>query len=76
MMIIYRDRVFLFSISLIFVLLSFFFTKLLTFGILFSIPVKTIVAANLVILSILFLTSFILALREVRNTMYFFFLHS
>ena len=66
----------MFSISLIFVLLSVFLTKLLTFGILFSTAVKTIVVANLVILSILFLTSFILALREVSNTRCFFFLHS
>ena len=38
-------------------------TKLLTLGILLSIPVRAVVVAKLVILGILFLTSFILALR-------------
>ena len=43
----------------------FFWTKLLTLGILFSTEVKTVVAAMLVILGILFLMSFILTLRSV-----------
>ena len=43
----------------------FFWTKLLTLGILFSTEVKTVVAAMLVILDILFLMSFILTLRSV-----------
>ena len=41
------------------------FTKLLTLGILFSTAVRVVVVANLVILAILSLTSFILALRAV-----------
>ena len=44
---------------------QFFLTKLLTLGILFSTAVKAVVVAKLVILGILFLTSFILALRAV-----------
>ena len=43
----------------------FFWTKLLTLGILFSTEVKTVVVAMLVILGILFLMSFILTLRSV-----------
>ena len=42
-----------------------FFTKLLTLCFLFSAAVRTVVLAKLVILSTLFLTSFILALRAV-----------
>ena len=42
-----------------------FLTKLLTLGILFSTAVRAVVVATLVILDILFLTSFILALRAV-----------
>ena len=42
-----------------------FFTKLLTLGILFSAAVRRVVVAKLVILGILFLTSVILALKEV-----------
>ena len=41
-------------------------TKLLTLGILFSTAVRAAVVAKLVILGILFLTSFILALRPVE----------
>ena len=55
----------LFSVSQIFVLWSGFLTKLLTLGILFSTPVRAVVVAKLVILGILFLTSFILALKAV-----------
>ena len=40
-------------------------TKLLTLGILFSIPVRAAVVAKLLILGILLLTSFILTLRSV-----------
>ena len=39
-------------------------TKLLTLGTLFSTLVKTVVVAKLIILGILFLTSFILVLRK------------
>ena len=42
-----------------------FLTKLLTLGILFSTTVRAVVVAKLVILDILFLTSFILALTAV-----------
>ena len=42
-----------------------FLTKLLTLGILFSTAARAVVVANLVILVILPLTSFVLALREV-----------
>ena len=42
-----------------------FLTKLLTLGILFSIAVRAVVVAKLVILDILFLISFILALTAV-----------
>ena len=42
-----------------------FLTKLLTLGILFSTAVRAVVVAKLVILGILFLTSFSLALRRV-----------
>ena len=55
----------LFSISVVFVLSSAFLTKSLTSGILFSTAVKGGVEAKLVVLGILFLTSFILALRAV-----------
>ena len=44
---------------------QFFLTKLLITGILFSTAEKAVVVAKLVIVSILFLTSFILALRAV-----------
>ena len=46
-----------FSISLIFVLYSFFLTKLLTIGILFSTAVRAVVVAKLVVLDTLPLTS-------------------
>ena len=42
-----------------------FWTKLLTLSILFSTVVRTVVIAKLVILGVLFLTSFIVALRVV-----------
>ena len=42
-----------------------FLTKLLTLGILLSTAVRAVVVAKLVILRILFLTSFILAFRAV-----------
>ena len=47
------------------VIVSFFFTKLLTLGILFSTAVRAVVVAKLVILGTSFLTTFILALRLV-----------
>ena len=47
---------------------QFFLTKLLTLGILVSTAVKAVVVAKLVILGILFLTSFILVLRVVLVT--------
>ena len=52
-----------FSISIIFVLLSVFLTKLLTLGILFLATVKAVVLAKLVMLGILPLISFILTLK-------------
>ena len=58
--------VILFSISLVLVLNSVFFNKLLTLGILFSATVRSVVVvAKLVTLVILFLTSFFLALTTV-----------
>ena len=42
-----------------------FLTKFLTLGVLFSTALRAVVVANLVILGILFLTSFILPLRAV-----------
>ena len=58
--------VILFSISLVLVLNSVFFNKLLTIGILFSATVRSVVVvAKLVTLVILFLTSFFLALTTV-----------
>ena len=58
--------VILFSISLVLVLYSVFFNKLLTLGVLFSATVRTVVVvAKLVILGISYLTLFILALRAV-----------
>ena len=56
---------FLFDFVNICVKVSFFFTKLLTLNILFSTALKAAEAAKVVIVDILFLTSFILALREV-----------
>ena len=47
------------------VTVSFFFTKLLTLGILFSTVLRAVVVAKLVILDISPLTSFVLALRLV-----------
>ena len=47
------------------VFFSFFFTKLLTLGILFSTVLRAVVVAKLVILDISPLTSFVLALRLV-----------
>ena len=55
----------IFSISDIFELQSAFFTKSLTLGILFPTVVKAAVLANLVILGISFLISFVLTLRVV-----------
>ena len=46
------------------VIVDFFLTKLVTLGILFSTALRAVVVANLVILGISPLTSFILALRE------------
>ena len=45
------------------IIVRFFFTKLLTLGILFSTAVTAVVVAKLVIIGISFLTSLILALR-------------
>ena len=45
-----------------------FVTKVLTLGILFSRAVRLVLVAKLVILGILFLTSFLLALREALVT--------
>ena len=56
---------FIFSFTNFCVIVSFFWTKLLTLGILFSTAIRAVVVAKLVILGILFLTSFILALRVV-----------
>ena len=53
---------FLFNFTNFCVIVS-FLTKLLTLGILFSITVRPVVVAKLVMLGILFLTSFNLALR-------------
>ena len=47
------------------VIISFFLTKLLTLGILFSTVVRAVVVAKLLILGILLLISLILALRAV-----------
>ena len=55
--------VILFSVSLIFVLYSAFWIKLLTLGILFSTAVKGVVVAKLAVLGVSTLTSFIFALR-------------
>ena len=49
-------------------IVSFFFTKLLTLGILFS-AVKLVVVTKLIILDILFLTSFIFVFRKILVTM-------
>ena len=58
--------VILFSISLVLVLNSVFFNKLLTLGILFSATVRSVVVvAKLVTLVILFLTLFFLTLTTV-----------
>ena len=54
---------FLFNFINFCVIVSFFLTKLLTLGILFSTAVRAVVVAKLVILGILPLTSYILALR-------------
>ena len=54
---------FTFNFSNFCVIVSFFFTKLLTLGILFSTAVRAVAVAKLVILGISPLTSFILALR-------------
>ena len=58
---------FIFNFTNFCVIVSFFLTKLITLGILFSTEVRAVilVVAKLVILGILFLTSFILALRAV-----------
>ena len=54
---------FIFNFTNFCVIVSFFLTNLLTLGVLFSTAVKAVVVAKLVILGILFLISFILALR-------------
>ena len=56
------SRNFLFNFITFYVIVS-FFTKLLTLSILFSATVRYVVVAKLVIFGILFLISFILALR-------------
>ena len=57
---------FVFNFTNFFVIVSVFLTKLLTLGILFSTAVRALlVVAKLVLLGILFLTTFILALRVV-----------
>ena len=58
-------RNFLFRFLDFCVIVSFFLTKLLTLGILFSTTVRTVVVAKLVKLGISPLTSFILAIRLV-----------
>ena len=57
------SRNFVFNFTNFCVIVS-FLTKLLTLAILFSIAVRAVVVAKLVMLGILPLTSFILALRE------------
>ena len=59
------SSIFLFNFTNFCVIVSFFWTKLITLDILFSTAVRAAVAAKLVILGILFLASFILALRAV-----------
>ena len=54
---------FIFNFTNFCVIVSFFLTRLLTFGMLFSTSVRAVVVARLAILGILHLTSFILALR-------------
>ena len=54
---------FIFNFTNFCLIVSFFFTKLLILGILFSAAVRAVVVAKLVILDILFLTSFTLTLR-------------
>ena len=68
--------IFVFTFTNILYYSYFFFTKLLMLGILFSTAVREVVAAKLVTLGFLFLTSFILALRafaeaKLVNTRYF-----
>ena len=55
---------FIFNFTNFYVILS-FLTKLLTLGISYSTAVRVVVVAKLLILSILFLSSFILTLRAV-----------
>ena len=64
-MMIMISSIFFFNFANFCVIFSFFWTKLITLGILFSTAVRAAVAAKLVILGILFLASFILALRAV-----------
>ena len=54
---------FVFNVANFCVITSFFITKLLTLGLSFSSAVRAVVVAKLVILCILFLTSFILGAR-------------
>ena len=56
---------FLFNCINFCVIVIFFFTKLLTLGILLSTAVRAVVVTKLVILGIFFLTTLILALRTV-----------
>ena len=56
---------FIFNFTNFCVIISFFLTKLLTLGILFSTVVRAVVVAKLLILGILLLISLILALRAV-----------
>ena len=54
---------FVFNVANFCVITNFFITKLLTLGLSFSSAVRAVVVAKLVILCILFLTSFILGVR-------------
>ena len=56
---------FIFNFTNFCVIISFFLTKLLTLGILFSTAVRAVVVAKLLILGISLLISLILALRAV-----------
>ena len=56
---------FIFNFTDFCVIVSFFLTKLITLGVLFSTVLRGVIVDKLVILGILFLTSFILALRVV-----------
>ena len=59
------SSIFIFNVTNLCVILSFFLTKFLTLGVLFLTAVRAVVVvAKLIILGISHLTSFILALRE------------